>query len=204
MIPLQEPAAVRADRPTVVGWSEAPVQPWSRVQMVSAVGFLAATSFVVQNFGVKVVPSAPYLTYEASDVMALVATFTMGPWTGLLVVLIRNLLRMLLVHPDAVGLAMNSLASGTFAVVSGISYRAWHTRTGAIAALLAGIVAQTVVMAGASLAVLPIYLGLPLSSITGSILTVIIPFNLAKGTVNSILTYALYKRVSGYFPRSSS
>jgi riboflavin transporter FmnP len=170
-----------------------------RARVISAVGCLAAISVVLMNLRVPM-PSAPYLLYDPADVASLVAAFTMGPQAGIAVVGIRNLLY-LVIKPDVLGLAMNFVASATFAAAAGHLYRRLHTRLGAVIALVMATLAQTAVMTAANLAVLPVAFGLHSTALVHTLLTAIIPFNLLKGTLTSVLTFLLYKRVSGYIPR---
>ena len=48
-----------------------------------------------------------------------------------------------------------------------------------------------------NLIVTPTYMGAPVSAVAAMLPTVIIPFNLVKAGANSILTFLLYKRLSG-------
>ena len=52
-------------------------------------------------------------------------------------------------------------------------------------------------MCAMNLIVTPVYMGAPRSAVVAMLPTVIIPFNLVKAGANSVLTFLLYKRISG-------
>lgn len=175
------------------------VMPGQEARVVCAVGFLSAASFVMMNAGIAM-PGATYLVYEPSDIPALVATFTMGPMAGFMVVCLRNLLR-LMVHPHVFGLVINTAASGLYVVVAGHLYRRWRSQNGAILALAVATLTQAIAMVGINAVMLPHWLGLTGPGLTRMLGFSVLPFNLLKGALNSTLVYLLYKRISGYFPR---
>jgi riboflavin transporter FmnP len=49
-----------------------------------------------------------------------------------------------------------------------------------------------------NLLVTPLYMGAPREAVIAMLPTAIIPFNLLKAGLNSVLTFILYKRVGGF------
>ncbi len=82
-------------------------------------------------------------------------------------------------------------------MLAGIIYRGNKSRSKAVVALAAGVVTMTAVMVVANLIITPLYMGVPVSVVKG-LLPYIIGFNLVKAGVNSIITFFLYKRISGF------
>jgi riboflavin transporter FmnP len=76
-------------------------------------------------------------------------------------------------------------------------YKKQKTKKTAIKALAVGVIVAVIVMCAMNLIVTPIYMGAPREAVVAMLPTVIIPFNLVKAGVNSILTFLLYKRISG-------
>jgi len=76
-------------------------------------------------------------------------------------------------------------------------YRKQKTKKTAVKALVAGVVLAVIVMCVMNLIVTPVYMGAPRSAVVAMLPTVIIPFNLVKAGANAILTFLLYKRISG-------
>lgn len=176
----------------------------SRARAISLIGLFGAVSFLLMLLSIGT-PFAHFLEYEPSDLPALLATFTLGPLEGFLVVLVRNCLR-LLTGSWPPGLVMNLLASGTFVIVAGLWYRRVHTRLGAVQALALGTLAMTVVMIPANALFLRLFgFSEMVVSLAGSVerflVVSVLPFNLCKGLVNSLFIYAVYKRLSPYIPR---
>ena len=95
------------------------------------------------------------------------------------------------------GFIMHFIATGIVAVVIGTIYKRNKTKKTAIRALILGVIITTVVMCIMNIIVTPVFMGAPRSAVIAMIPTVIIPFNLVKAGVNSLLTFILYKRISG-------
>jgi riboflavin transporter FmnP len=93
---------------------------------------------------------------------------------------------------------MHFVATGIVAVAVGVLYSRKKTKKTAIIALAAGTIIAVIVMCIMNLIVTPVYMGAPRSAVVAMIPTVIIPFNLLKAGLNSVFTFILYKRVSGF------
>ena len=91
---------------------------------------------------------------------------------------------------------MHVIASGMLAVVAGTIYRYQHSRTGGLVSLIAGTLAMGITMMVANHFITPYFMGVPTAVVDGMLLPVILPFNLLKAGINSIITFAVYKTVS--------
>ena len=117
---------------------------------------------------------------------------------------------------DGPTLVLRSLAH--FALTAGLVYRIKHSRAGALISCVASIAVITIVGALANyFLLLPFYasaympydaiiaacqaINPAITDIKGYILFGVVPFNLLKGTVVAIITFAVYKRLSGVFHR---
>ena len=142
-------------------------------------------------------PAAAFLQYDPADVAILIGTFAYGPAAGLSITVIASAIQAFLLGGDGVyGFLMHVIASGTLALVAGCIYKAMHTRKGAVIALLAGTAAMGIVMMGANHVITPIFMGAPVEVVDAMLVTVILPFNLLKAGINSVITFAVYKTVS--------
>ncbi len=141
----------------------------------------------------------PYLKYDPSEIPALIATFALGPLAGMGVEAVKGLLVSLQPPPGNLGgpfgIFMNFLAGVTMVGVAGAYYLLDHTKGGAIKALAIGVLAMTAVMVVANILLTPIFYGIPRPTVFGLVLPALIPFNLVKGTLSSVVTYFIYKRV---------
>ena len=143
-------------------------------------------------------PPAPFLVYDPADVPIYITAFAFGPVEGLIVTLVVCLLQAFGLSGDGFyGFIMHFIATGIVAVVIGIMYRKQKTKKTAVKALAVGVLLAVVVMCAMNLIVTPVYMGAPRSAVVAMLPTVIIPFNLVKAGANSVLTFLLYKRISG-------
>ena len=143
-------------------------------------------------------PPAPFLVYDPADVPIYITAFAFGPAEGLVVTLVVCLLQAFGLGGDGFyGFIMHFVATGIVAVAIGIMYRKQKTKKTAVKALIVGVVIAVIVMCVRNLIVTPVYMGAPRSAVVAMLPTVIIPFNLVKAGANSIITFLLYKRISG-------
>jgi len=184
------------------------MQTGNKTNTLVKLGMLAALGVVLMlATRFSIIPSAPFLKYDAGDVAALVAGFVFGPLYGLCVVVVTAIIQTISVDQDAglIGMFAHIAATGVFVVISAIIYKKFHTIGGALVALLTGAICMSVVMIFMNLFVfLPLYLpGSSPTTIWTYITTAIIPFNLIKGILNSILTFAIYKASSRYLAKEA-
>ena len=143
-------------------------------------------------------PAAPFLVYDPADVPIYITAFAFGPVEGLLVTLLVCLIQAFGLAGDGFyGFIMHFVATGIVAVAIGVMYRKQKTKKTAVKALVTGVVVTVIVMCIMNLIVTPAYMGAPREAVAAMIPTVIIPFNLVKAGANSVLTFLLYKRISG-------
>lgn len=186
----------------------------TNVRTVTFVGMLGAISSVLMMINISL-PFAPtFLKFDISELPALFAGFFLGPVSGCVVIVVKNLLKLLLQGTDTafVGEFMNLVGSCAFVLPSSLIYKHYHTRKGAVAAMSISTVLVSVVciFLNAYIA-FPMYstlYGIPMEVIMemGSsvnplvhdnvtlMLYGVFPFNLVKHSVTSLATYLIYKR----------
>ena len=143
-------------------------------------------------------PPAPFLVYDPADVPIYITAFAFGPVEGLIVTLIVCLIQAFGLGGDGLyGFVMHFVATGIVAVAIGMMYQKNKTKKTAIKALITGVVVAVIVMCLMNILVTPVYMGAPREAVIAMIPTVIIPFNLLKAGINAVLTFLLYKRISG-------
>lgn len=147
-------------------------------------------------------PPAPFLVYDPADIPIFIGAFAFGPAAGILVTLVASAFQALLLSSDGIiGFAMHVFATGSFVLVAGSIYRRHKTRQRAVYALLAGIAAMTISMVIWNIIFTPIFMGVPRAKVIGMILPIIVPFNLLKAGINSLVTFLLYKSIAKYLHR---
>jgi riboflavin transporter FmnP len=163
--------------------------------------FMIAVAFVLQFLQTPLPLLPGYLQYDLGDFPALVTGFAIGPAAGAAVELGKELLFFVSGRSTAglLGVAANMLAGVAWVLPAAALYRVWHTKRGAVAALALGALVMNAVMLLANgLFFLRAY-GVPAAAVPATLLGAILPFNLIKVTLTSVVTFALYKRVRQVF-----
>lgn len=159
----------------------------------------AALAFILQMLGSIVgLKVGGFLEIELSDLPPLIVAFAYGPLAGVVTELIKNLLHCGFTSTGFVGELANFIVNGIFVFCAGIIYKNNRTRKGALTGMTAGILAATVAgIVTNFLILLPLYMpAADFNTKLSLVLKLITPFNLCKGIVISLLTYALYKHLS--------
>jgi len=172
---------------------------WVKISLLSSLSTVLILAVQVPLF-----PSAPFLTYDLSEVPALVAGFALGPVPGMAVVVLKNLL-FLVQRPqpsELVGIPMNLAAGMTMVGVSSGFYWKRKTRLRAMLGLALGAVTMAAVMVPVNLMALPLFAwlfgGVAKSDLVAFVLVIVTPFNLVKGALSGVLTFLVYKRISAF------
>lgn len=177
-------------------------------KQIALIGICAAISFVLM-FVKFPITYLGFLELEISDVPAVIVTLIYGPVSGILVELIKNILHLTATSTGMSGELSNFLVSLGFVVPLGFITRRSKSKKN----LLFGMIAGTIGMALMGMAVnyfvtVPLYLTLfgkdavmgmvqatipSINSVASLVMIGITPFNVFKGIVISVLSFALYK-----------
>lgn len=185
---------------------------YSRTRYIAFTAIFAAlsTALMFVSFGVPFMPS--FLKLDFSEVPALIAAYSLGPVSGIIVCLIKNLINMTASTTGCVGELSNFLLGCMFVVPSGLIYKYKRNRIGA----LIGAVVGAVIMGLGSLItnyyiVYPVYYNfLPYEAILGMyqalypkvndlwdcLLVFNLPFTVMKGLLCAVITFLIYKPIS--------
>lgn len=144
-------------------------------------------------------PSAPYLQYDPADIPILIGAFAFGPLAGVILTVVAAFIQAFVVVGDGIyGFLMHAIATSSLVITASLIYRTRHTIFGGIIGLVSGTIAMGAVMVVANHFITPFYLGAPASAIDALLLPIILPFNLIKAGINSVITFIVYKAVSKY------
>lgn len=181
------------------------------------VGMLAAISVILMLFEFPLPFIAPgFYELDFSEVPILIGAFALGPTAGILTELVKILLNLVINGTDTafVGEFANFVMGCAFVVPASLIYSMKKSRKRALIGLASG----TVIMSAAAffinaLVLLPAYskaFGMPIEvfvemgtainpAINGVwtfVLLAVVPFNLIKGILVSVITILLYKYIS--------
>ena len=187
----------------------------TKVRVLTGTAMLGAVAAVLMylEFPIPIMPA--FVKLDVSELPALIASFAYGPVSGVLVCLIKNLIKLPSTSTAAVGELFNFVMGALFVGVAGIVYKRNKTRKGAIVGALLGALVMAVVSVPYNyFIVYPAYVvmyHLPLEAIIGmyqainpsvdGLLTCLItfnfPFTLFKGLLDAALCFLIYKPLSG-------
>lgn len=183
---------------------------------LTKISILSAIAAVIMLIELPIWFAPGFLKIDASDLPALIGSFSLGPVAGVIIELFKNILKILMKGSDTayVGELANFIVGSLFVYGAGLIYNRKKNRKNAVLGMIVGTLLMTITMSFANYYVLlPFYselYKLPLDNIIEMaksanglvvdlktfILYTIVPFNLLKGIGISAITLFLYKRIS--------
>lgn len=194
---------------------------------LAIIGILSALSFVLYMLNFALPFAFPsFLELNIADFPALIGGFALGPVAGVIIVLIRTLIKLPFTSTMCVGELADFLNGAIFVLVSGLTYKRNKTKKTALISLVLGSVA-TVICASLfnRFISIPFYVEFffkgnwetivnickplyPSATVDTFyfyyILLAAIPFNALRCLITSLLTFLVYKRVSKLINKFSS
>lgn len=186
---------------------------WSTRNMVK-ISVLAVIGMILMFFDISMWFAPSFLKLDISDLPGLIGAFAMGPMAGVVIQLVKNILSFFIEGSSTggVGELSNFIVGSTLVYTAGFIYYRKKTFKRAIIGMICGVLLMTLFASFSNyFIVFPIYSKfMPLDQIIEMaskvnrfvydyktlILYAVVPFNLVKGTVVSIITLLTYKRVS--------
>ncbi len=173
-----------------------------RTIKLAKMAMLAAISVVLVLLIRIPFPPAPYLVYDPADIPILIGTFAFGPLAGVALTFVVSFIQAFVLGGDGlIGFFMHFAATGAFVLLAGYIYKRNKTRKNAVIALICGTILMTVSMMLWNLLITPIFLGVPRAAVIAMLGTVILPFNLLKAGINSVVTFLTYKSIAKFLHR---
>ncbi len=185
----------------------------SYVRFITVTGILSAAAFVLQLIEFPVPMFMPtFIKLDFSDLPALLGAFSVGPLSGILIELIKNLLHVTVSGSFGVGELSNFILGAIFTGIAGMIYKHKKTKKNALIASITGAVAMGVLSYVTNiLVVYPVYYNFmpkevivaayqaiipSVDSIEKCLLIFNVPFTIIKGLLNVILCFLIYKPLS--------
>ena len=185
---------------------------------VAAMLTAAATVLQILEFPIPLMPS--FIKLDLSDLPALIGAFALGPWWGVMIQLVKNLLHTPFSGSMYIGELSNFLLGAVFVLVAGLVYHRKKSRSTALIGSLLGAFAMAAVSMPINyFLVYPAYqtvMHFPLDSIIGMYAAILgtvaeiptknslfncllifnVPFTLVKGLLNVVICFLIYKPLS--------
>lgn len=180
-------------------------------QRLVTIPMLAAVAFILQYLEVPVPLMPSFLKLDFSTLPALIGGLMFGPVAGVIIEVLKNTLHMLFKNTDGllIGELANVIAGVSFILPAIYMHRLGQGKKGFLTGLALGTLLMTIVMAIANAyALLPAYAVLyqmPIeqllqmfnaTSIWSLVLVGIVPFNLFKGVVISLVAYPVFAKLA--------
>lgn len=172
---------------------------------LTVMGVMAAISIIlIYLIRFPIIPAAPFLEYEPGDIPLYTIAFLYGPVSGLIVTVVVCIIQGMTVSAGSgiIGVLMHIFATGSFVLVAGNIYRLKKTRLREAIALIAGILVIVITMCIWNIIFTPIFMGVSRNAVIQMLVPAIIPFNLAKSGINSIITFLVYETIAGVIRKS--
>ncbi|MDL2324856.1 ECF transporter S component [Ruminococcaceae bacterium OttesenSCG-928-A16] len=186
-----------------------------RTKKLVGMAIMAAIAGVLMYIEFPIPGIPPFLKLDISGVPVLVGSFMYGPVAGVAIAAVKSMLHLFGTTSAGIGELADFLMTASFAFTAGIIYLKNKSRKGALIGAGAGIVVLTLVGVVANhFLIIPFYSQLmPIDAIiqacnavnpaikdmSGYLLFGVVPFNLLKGVVLSVITVGIYKRISVLF-----
>lgn len=167
----------------------------TKVIRTAIMAMLTALSIVsLYVIRLPLIPAAPFLEYDAADIPVLIGAMMLGPVSGIVTLLAVCLIQALTVSASSgwIGFVMHFIASSVLVLTASLIYKKKQTATSLIVGLVIGSIAMTAVMIPLNLVFTGIFLGAGVETVVGMLMPAIIPFNLLKAGINSVVTFAVF------------
>lgn len=184
------------------------------IKTLTMVAVSSAISSVLMFVSISIPFFPSFLKIDVSEVPALIISFSLGPLFGVTVVFIKNLINLMFTTSGGIGEFANFIVGSIFVFVAGLIYSKFKTQKGAVLSMIFATICMSIFGSLTNYYILlPMYaLITPMDSIVNmfkainpqidSVLKIvffaIVPFNLIKGGLVSVITFLIYKRLS-YF-----
>ena len=191
------------------------VKQVSKTRRMAYIAIFSVLAAVLMFFEIPLFFAPSFYEIDFSEVPVLISTFYLGPVAGVTTELLKIILKLFLkgTSTASVGDFANFVIGCSFVLPASIVYHVRKSKGTAIGGMALGTLCMTIFgSAFNAFYLIPTYsrlFGMPLEAIVGMgtavnaninsvttlVLFAVVPFNLLKGVLVSIITYLLYKRV---------
>ena len=182
------------------------------IRKMTVTAILAAVSTILMflSFSVPFMPS--FIKFDFSELPALIAAFALGPVSGIMVCLVKNLVNLCFTTTVGIGELSNFILGCAFVLPAGLIYKHKKSRLSALAGSAAGAFAAAFISFFSNMFIVyPIYEKLmpiemiikaystilpSVSTLWQAILIFNVPFTFMKFAVDTAITFCIYKYLS--------
>lgn len=188
----------------------------NKLNTMIKISLLSVMAFILMFFEMALPIFPDFLKIDISDIPALLGAFALGPVEGIAIELFKNVLKIIFKGTQSgfVGEFANFIVGSILVFTAGSIYKANKSKKNAIIGLIVGSLAMSIVAAVLNYTVfLPLFAKVfkapidafvamgnkvnpNIDSLKDLVLWSILPFNLLKGIIVSVITIPIYKSVS--------
>ena len=183
----------------------------NNIRIIAGCGMLTAVAVVLQYIEISVPIMPSFIKLDFSDLPELIGAFAYGPFYGVVITLLKNLVHMLFSQSGFVGELSNFILGAVFSFTAGMIYKHRKTKKAALLAGVAGSAAMALISVPSNYFIIyPMYYGilnfpeeavlamyqalLPgTESILEALLIFNMPFTLVKGLICIGISMFIYK-----------
>lgn len=193
-----------SERAKTKGWN---------VRYMTMTAMLSAVAFALMFFDFSIpflVPS--FIEMDLSELPALIGSFAMGPWYGVLICLVKNLIHLFMTSTGGVGELSNFILGAAFVLPAGLIYQRKKSKKNAIIGSFVGAASMALLSVVSNyFIVYPVYTAfMPMDTILAmyqeiwpgadTLLKCLVifnmPFTFVKGMISVVITLFIYKHIS--------
>lgn len=178
---------------------------------IAMTAILAAAASVLMFISFKLPFMPSFISLDFSELPALLASFTLGPMSGVAVCFVKNLINLTQSMTGGVGELSNFIIGSAFVLPAGLIYRRHRTIGGATVGSLLGAVLMAVLgLLSNYFIVYPIYTNImSMDAILGmyrainpaienlwqALVVFNLPFTFCKGLISAVVTLLIYRKL---------
>lgn len=207
-------AAANARSQKTAAHSQAGISSVKRIAVIGLMGALSSVLMMVFKFPLPFMP--PFMDFDLSGLVEIIGGFLLGPVAVVLIILIKLLIKLAIMGSGSAftGEIQNFMLSCAYAVPPAILY--WHSKSkksGEIGMAIGTVLCAAVAVVTNLYMIIPFYVtlfGMTMDDIIAMCSAVnplmknaftlalfgIVPFNLIKCGVSSVITVLVYKKIS--------
>lgn len=182
------------------------------VRAMTVTALLSAIAFILMFLDTAVPFMPSFIKLDLSELPALIAAFSFGPVSGVLVCLIKNLLHLTITSTGGVGELSNFILGAAFVAPAGFIYKRKKSKKSALIGSLVGAICMAIICFPSNYYIVyPVYYNFmpqevivaayqaiipSVKNIAQCLLVFNVPFTFIKGILSVIITRLIYKPLS--------
>lgn len=175
------------------------------IRKIVSTGMMCALSIVLMLIvRFSILPGAKFLEYDMGDIPVILSSLFLGTPSSFFVLIGVSLVQSLTVSVASSwqGFVMHVLSTGAYILILRLFTKKSDSTKNLIIGVSVSTIALTMIMIPLNLIFTPLYLNTTVEAVLELMLPAIIPFNLIKGIINSIITVFIYHPIKEILSKS--